>query len=118
ELASGGENVEPQPPAAAVRRPDQRHLPDDVGTRAGGGKLATHGLGDDVAEIMGEAIRKPLTPVRGGIGMTERGFHPHLAIAHLDRADWRIARPQVEAVAAFEIEAGLVPGTGQYTVLD
>src|SRR5262245_39261457 len=64
---------------------------------------------------MDEAIRKPLTPVRGG--MTERGLHPHLAITHLERAERHIARPQVEGAAAFEIEAGLVPRTGQDTVL-
>jgi hypothetical protein len=45
---------------------EQRHSSDDVGRRDVGGKLGTHGLGHDVAEIMGEAIRKPLTPVRGG----------------------------------------------------
>src|SRR5262249_10990700 len=99
-------------------RPEQRHLPHDVGRRDGGGELTTHGLGDDEVEIMGKAIRKPLTPVRGGIGMTGRGLHPNLAIAHLDRADRHILRPQVEAAAAFEIEAGVVPRTGQDTVLD
>src|SRR5438045_4530686 len=31
--------------------------------------------------------RKPLTPVGGRIGMTKRGFHPDVAIAHLDRTD-------------------------------
>jgi hypothetical protein len=75
-------------------------------------------LGDDEAEIMGEAVSEPLMPVRGGIGVTKRGFHPDLAIAHLDRTDWRVVRPQIEGAAAFEIEAGVMPMTGQNAVLD
>jgi hypothetical protein len=35
-----------------------------------------------------------------------------------DRADRYVVRPQVEGAAAFEIEAGVVPMTGQDTVLD
>src|SRR5262245_16807269 len=77
-----------------------------------------HGLGDDEAEVVGEAVPKPLLPVRGGIGMTERGLHPDVAIAHFDRACRHVVRPQVEGAAAFEIEAGVVPMTGQDTVLD
>ena len=67
---------------------------------------------------MGQAVRKPLTPVRGEIGMSERGLHPDVTIAHLDRADRHVVRPQVEGAAAFEIEAGVVPMTGQDPVFD
>src|SRR5271166_4785863 len=57
-------------------------------------------------------------PVRGGIGMTERGLHPDVAIAHLDREDRYVVRPQVERAAAFKIEASVVPMTGQDAVVD
>ena len=77
-----------------------------------------HGLGDDEAEIVGEAVFKPLTQVRGGIGMTERGLHPDVPIAHLDRAGRHVVRPQVEGAAAFEIEASVVPMAGQDAVRD
>src|SRR5262245_20109811 len=77
-----------------------------------------HGLGDDEAEVMCEAVREPLTPVRGGIRMTEHGLNPDLAVAHLDRADRYVVRPQIECAAAFEIEAGVVPMTGQDSVLE
>jgi hypothetical protein len=77
-----------------------------------------HGLGDDEAEVVGEAIDKPLTPVRRGISITERGLHPDFAIAQFDREDWYVVRPQIEGAAAFEIEAGVVPMTGQDAVLD
>ena len=52
---------------------------------------------------MGQAVRKPLTPVRDEIGMSERGLHPDVTIAHLDRADRHVVRPQVEGarVVAF-----------------
>ena len=118
EIGERREDRETHAPAVAVLRPEQRHLPHDVGPRYVGRELTMHGLGDDEAEVVGEAVRKPLTPVRGGIGMTERGLHPDVAIAHLDRADRYVVRPQVEGAAAFEIEAGVVPMTGQDAVLD
>src|SRR5262249_56848536 len=98
--------------------PDRPPRPPGAGPRSGGGELTMHGLGDDKAEVVGEAVRKPLTPVRAGIGMTERGLDPDVAIAHLDRTDRYVVRPQIEGTAAFEIEAGVVPMTGQDAVLD
>src|SRR5262249_56508138 len=65
EIGEGGEDRETHAPTVAVLHPEQRHLPDDVGPRDGGGELATHGLGDDVAEVIGEAIRKAMAPWRG-----------------------------------------------------
>src|SRR5262245_22025822 len=50
--------------------------------------------------------------------MTERGFHPNVAIAYLDRANRYVVCPQVERAAAFEIEARVVPMTGQDSVLE
>src|SRR5262245_40566806 len=77
-----------------------------------------HGFGDDEGEVVCEAIGKPLMPVRGWIGMTERGLHPDVTIAHVDRADRYVVRPQIKGAAAFEIEASVVPMTGQDAVLD
>jgi len=64
------------------------------------------------------AVRKALTPVRGGIGITERGFHSHFAIAQFDWENRYVVRPQIKGAPAFEIEAGVVPMTGQDAVLD
>src|SRR5262252_766041 len=50
--------------------------------------------------------------------MTEGGFHPNVSIAYLDRANRYVVCPQVEGAAAFEIEAGVVPVTGQDSVLE
>src|SRR5262245_66606787 len=77
-----------------------------------------HRLGDDKTEIVRQAVREPLTPVGGGVGMTECGFHPNVSIADLDRANRDVVCPQVEGAAAFEIEAGVVPMTGQDSVLE
>src|SRR5262249_20164799 len=77
-----------------------------------------HGLGDDEPEVVGEAVRKALTPVRGGIGNTERCRHPDFTIAQFDREDRYVIRPQIEGAAAFEIEAGVVPMAGQDAILD
>ena len=50
--------------------------------------------------------------------MTKRGFNPDLAIAHLDRTNWRVVGPQIESAATFEVKAGVMPMTGQNAVLD
>jgi hypothetical protein len=99
-------------PAVAVSCPEQRHLPHDVGRRHIGCKLPMHGLADDEAEVMCEAVRKALPPVRDGIGVTERGLHPDLPVAQLDRAHRHVVGPQVEGAAAREIEARVVPVAG------
>jgi hypothetical protein len=77
-----------------------------------------HGLGDDEAEVVGETVGKPLTPVRGGIGMAERGLHPDFAVTQFDREDRYVVCPKIKGTAAFQIEAGVVPMTGQDAVLD
>jgi len=41
-----------------------------------------------------------------------------VTITHLDRADRHVVRPEVEGAAAFEIEASVVPVTGQDAVFD
>ena len=118
EIGECRENRETHAPAVAVPRPEKRHLPDDFGPRYVGRELTMYGLSDDETKIVCEAVRKPLMPVRRGIGMPERGLHPDVAIAHLDRADRYVVGPKVEGAAAFEIEAGMVPMTGQDAVFD
>jgi hypothetical protein len=59
-----------------------------------------HGLGDDEAEVVCEAVGKPLAPVCGRIAMSKRGLHPDLAIAHVDWASRHIVCPQIEGTAA------------------
>jgi hypothetical protein len=109
-----------QPDPVTLRRWLRRwtNVPHDISSRYAGRELTMHGLGDDEAEVVGEAIRKPLTPVRRGICITECGLHPDFAIAQFDREDWYVVRPQIEGAAAFEIEAGVVPMTGQDAILD
>jgi hypothetical protein len=65
-----------------------------------------------------ETLRKSLTPMRGGIGMIEGSLHPNFAIAHLNWADRYVVRPQVERATAFQIEARVVPMTGQDPVFN
>jgi hypothetical protein len=49
--------------------------------------------------------------------MSERGLHPHLAIADLNRWVYVVC-PQVEGAAALELKPGVVLMKGQDTVLD
>jgi len=113
EIAKGREDREADAPAVTVLRPVQRCLTQDVGFRNSSGKPTLHRLGDDEADVMGKSVVKPTTPVRVGIGVAERRPHPDLVVAHLDCGCGRVVRPQVEGAAAFEIEAGMVPVTGQ-----
>jgi hypothetical protein len=118
EIGERRQDRQTHAPAVAVLRSEQRHLTHDVGKRHVGRELTMHGLGDDEGQVVLEAVRKPLTPVRRRIGMTERGLHPEVAITHLDREDRDVVCPKVKGAAAFEIEAGVVPMTGQDPVLD
>ena len=67
---------------------------------------------------MREAVIEPLAPMGGGVCVTQRGLHPDLSVAHLGREGRRLVGPQIESAAAFEVEAGVVPMTGQDPVLD
>ena len=67
---------------------------------------------------MGKAVRQPAPPVRCGIGMRERRLHPDVAVTHLNREVRYVVRPKVEGASAFQIEARMVPMTGQDTILD
>jgi hypothetical protein len=118
EIGERREDCETHVPSVAVLRPEQRHLPHDVGSWYVGRELTVHGLGNDEPEIVGEAISKPLTPVRDRIGITERGLHPDIAISQFDREGWYVVRPQIKGAAAFQIEASVVPMTGQDAILD
>src|SRR6516165_4518537 len=70
EIGERCEDRQTYAPAVAVLRSEQRHLPHDVGKGYVGRELTMHGLGDDEPEVVGETVRKPLAPVRRGIGMT------------------------------------------------
>ena len=118
QIGQCGEDRQTYAPAIAVLRPEQRHLPHDVGSRHVSRELAMHGLGDYEAEVVNEAVCEPLTPVRGWIGMTKRGLHPDFAITQFDRKLRYIVCPKIKRAAAFKIEAGVVPMTGQDAVLD
>ncbi len=118
QISERGEDCEAHAPAIPVMGPEQRRLLDDVDFRYAGRELAMHRLGDDEADVVREAVIKPLAPVRGGVGLTEHGLYPDLAVAHLDREGRRVVRPQIEGAAAFEVEAGVVPMAGEDAVLD
>src|SRR5260370_37972771 len=75
-------------------------------------------LGDDEADIVLEAVIKPLAPVHSGVGMTEGCLDPDLLVAHLDRESRSVIRPQIEGAAAFEVETGVVPMAREDAVLD
>ncbi len=78
EIAERREDGQPDAPAVPVPGPVQRDLPDDVRRGHVGGEFTIHRLGDDQAEIVGQAVVEPTAPMRGGVGVTESGLHPDL----------------------------------------
>ena len=106
------------PTPIAVLHREQRDLPQDLARRSASRELSPDRLGKNEPEVMGQAVVEPSTPMMRRIPKPERGPHPDLAFAQLDRTGWNVVRPQVERAAACEIEAGVMPMTGQDSVLD
>jgi hypothetical protein len=52
------------------------------------------------------------------IGVRERRLYPDIAVTYLDRNGRYVVRPEVECASAFQIEARMMPMTGQDTILD
>jgi hypothetical protein len=77
-----------------------------------------HGLGDDKAEVVGEAVVESSTPMRRRIGVAEGRRHPNLSATHFDGTGRHVVSPQIEGAATRQVEAGVVPVAGQDTVVD
>jgi hypothetical protein len=118
EIGKRRQDRETDAPPVTVMRAEQRHLADNFCSRDIRRELTMHGLGDDKTKVVVEAIRKPLTPVRRGIGMTRCGLYPYIAIAQFNREGRYVVCPKIKGTATFQIEAGVVPVTGQDAVLD
>jgi hypothetical protein len=118
EIGERSQDRQTHAPAVAVQRAKQRDLADNFRSWNIGRELTMHGLGDNETKVVCEAVPKPLAPMRGGIGMIQRGFHPHFAIAQFDGEGRHVVGPKVKGAAAFEIEAGVMPMTGQDAVFD
>src|SRR5262249_58423028 len=104
--------------AIAAARAEQYDLPNDVRRRHAGGELAVDRLGDNKAEIVGQAVVQSATPVFRRVGLSEGGLHPDLGATQLGGTGRHIARPQIASAAACEIEARGVPVAGQKRELD
>jgi hypothetical protein len=89
-----------------------------VRRRHAGGELAVYRLGDNKAEIVGQAVVQPPTPVFRRVGLSESGLHPDLGATQVGGTGRHIVRPQIEGAAACKIEARVVPVAGQNAVLD
>src|SRR5258705_14839 len=83
-----------------------------------GRELALHRLGDDKAEVVGEAVVESSAPMRCRITVAEGRLHPNLRVTHFYGTGGHIVGPQIEGAAARKVEAGVVPVAGQDTVFD
>ena len=74
-------------------------------------------LGQDQGDVALEAVPQPPLPV-GRRVFPRRRVHPHLAVANLRGEGADVVGPEVEGAAGGQVEAGVVPVTGQDAVLD
>ena len=118
QVAERGEDGRADSPAVAVLDGEQRRLPQDLPRGHAGRELSPHGLGDHEAEVVGQAVVEPTAPVARGVAMAERRLDPDLAVTHLDRTGRDIVGPEIEGAAARQIEARVMPMTGEDAVLD
>ena len=94
KLTERGKNGEPDAPAIAIAGAEQSGLPYHLRRWSARRQLTVHGLGDDEAEIVGEPIGKPLTPVLDRVGIAEDRPYPDLAAcADLDGTGRHVVCP-------------------------
>ena len=110
--------VAPIPQPSRLLDGEQRRLPQDLPRGHAGRELSPHGLGDHEAEIVGQAVVEPTAPMARRIAVAERRLDPDLAVTHLDRTGRNVIGPEIERAAARQIEAGVMPMTGEDAVLD
>src|SRR5262245_61612697 len=67
---------------------------------------------------MSKAVIEPPAPMRSRIRVAEDGSHPDFAVTDFGGAGRHVVCPQIEGTATREIEAGVVPVTGEGAVLD
>ena len=94
KLTERGQNGEPDAPAITIAGAEQSRLPYHLRRWSARRQLTVHGLGDDEAEIVGESIGKPLTPMLDRVGIAENRPYPDLAAcADLDGTSRHIVCP-------------------------
>ena len=74
-------------------------------------------LGQDQGDVALEAVPQPPLSV-GRRVFPRRRVHPHLAVASLRGEGADVVGPEVEGAAGGQVEAGVVPVTGQDAVLE
>ena len=118
QIAQSREDGQADTPPVAILRAEQRNLAQHRRGRLARGEEATHRLGDDQIQLVGQALRQPPAPVAHRVGTVEYRSDPGLVIAQLDETGWHVVGPQVERAAAGQIEPGVMPMAGQDAVLD
>src|SRR5919108_5353593 len=79
---------------------------------------AEHRLGDDQTYGMLQALLQTRGPMLHWVAWRRRGIHPHLAVDDGHRKGAHIVGERVEGPAAGEIEACMMPVTGQDAIFD
>ena len=118
QIAQSREDGQADTPTVPILRAEQCDLAQHRRRRLALSQQATHRLGDDQIQIVGQAVREAAAPVTHRVGMVEHGLYPDLFPADLDRTGRDVVRPQVERAAAGQIEPGVMPMAGQDAVLD
>ena len=118
QIAQSREDGQADPPSVSMVRAEQCDLAQHRRGWLARGEEATHRLGDDQIQLVGQAVRQPPAPVAHRVGPVEYGLYPDINPADFDRTGGHVVGPQVERAAAGQIEPGVMPMAGQDAVLD
>ena len=118
QISQSREDGQADTPSVPMVRAEQCGLAQHRRGRLTRGEEATHRLGDDQIQLVGQAVRQPPAPVAHRVGTVEHRPDPDLVVAQLDGTGRHVVGPQVERAAAGQIEPGVMPMAGQDAVLD
>ena len=106
------------PAIGRVGRPETGAYPQRLAVIGSGGLQAQHRFGDDQSDVVFKAVLQSAPPVLPFVSRRRVGIDPHFAVDHLYREASYIISEGVEGAAAGEIEACVVPVTGQDAIAD
>ena len=113
-----GQHGEPLPPAGfAIARAEGQPGAEGL---TGAPRIihqAEHRLGHDQRDLLLQPHFQPVALARESIGR-RREVDPDRAVPHLDRIGRHVVGPQVEAAAAGQVEAGVMPVAGKNPVTE
>ena len=118
EIGERDQGGQPGAPLIAMAGAVEQGVAQEVGARHPRRGRAQHCLADHQVDVVGEAVAQAPPPMRRFRARRGLRRHPHLAVDDAHGADRHVVGPQIEGRTAAQIEAGVMPVTGEDAVLD